>query len=214
MCIEKVKVHPSLHRHVIGRGGALKLLSFVAFPPKINRYRHILVTKIKDETGVQISIPNEQTNSDEIVVEGKKDGVKKAVEEIRAIVSKIENEKSRDIIIEQRLHKLIIGAKGENISKIRDAHPNVVLSFPDVNKKSDVINIRGDKSEVDKVYKQLQTLAKELAENNYQETVPIFKEFHKHIIGKGGATIKKIREETQTRIDLPEVRFYSHCNVQ
>ncbi|KJH49481.1 KH domain protein [Dictyocaulus viviparus] len=70
MAIEKVKVHPSLHRHVIGRGGAL-------------------ISKIKDETGVQISIPNEQTNSDEIVVEGKKDGVKKAVEEIRAIVSKI-----------------------------------------------------------------------------------------------------------------------------
>ncbi|CAJ0606165.1 unnamed protein product [Cylicocyclus nassatus] len=185
MCIEKVKVHPSLHRHVIGRGGAL-------------------ITKIKDETGVQISIPNEQTNSDEIVVEGKKDGVKRAVEDIKTIVSKIENEKSRDIIIEQRLHKLIIGAKGENISKIRVAHPNIVLSFPDVNKKSDVINIRGEKSEVDKVYKQLQTLAKELAESNYQETVPIFKEFHKHIIGKGGATIKKIREETETRIDLPE----------
>ncbi|VDP04005.1 unnamed protein product [Heligmosomoides polygyrus] len=185
MAIEKVKVHPSLHRHVIGRGGAL-------------------ISKIKDETGVQISIPNEQTNSDEIVVEGKKEGVKKAVEEIRAIVSKIENEKSRDIIIEQRLHKLIIGAKGENIGKIRDAHPNVVLSFPDVNKKSDVINIRGEKSEVDKVYKQLQTIAKELIESNYQQTVPIFKEFHKHIIGKGGATIRKIREETQTRIDLPE----------
>ncbi|PIO66312.1 KH domain protein, partial [Teladorsagia circumcincta] len=185
MAIEKVKVHPSLHRHVIGRGGAL-------------------ISKIKDETGVQISIPNEQTNSDEIVVEGKKDGVKKAVEEIRAIVSKIENEKSRDIIIEQRLHKLIIGTKGESIGKIREAHPNVVLSFPDVNKKSDVINIRGEKAEVDKVYKQLQTIAKELIESNYQQTVPIFKEFHKHIIGKGGATIRKIREETQTRIDLPE----------
>lgn len=34
-------------------------------------------------------------------------------------------------------------------------------------------------------------------------TVPIFKEFHKHIIGKGGSNIRKIREETQTRIDLP-----------
>lgn len=34
-------------------------------------------------------------------------------------------------------------------------------------------------------------------------TVPIFKEFHKHIIGKGGANVRKIREDTQTRIDLP-----------
>lgn len=33
--------------------------------------------------------------------------------------------------------------------------------------------------------------------------VPIFKEFHKNIIGKGGATIRKIRDETDTKIDLP-----------
>lgn len=34
-------------------------------------------------------------------------------------------------------------------------------------------------------------------------TVPIFKEFHKHIVGKGGANVRKIREDTQTKIDLP-----------
>jgi len=33
--------------------------------------------------------------------------------------------------------------------------------------------------------------------------VPIYKEFHKNVIGKGGANIRKIREETNTRIDLP-----------
>jgi len=33
--------------------------------------------------------------------------------------------------------------------------------------------------------------------------VPIYKEFHKNVIGKGGANIRKIREETSTRIDLP-----------
>ncbi|KHJ99503.1 KH domain protein [Oesophagostomum dentatum] len=185
MSIEKVELHPTLRTHIISRGGAL-------------------ILKIKDETGVQISVPSEQTNSDEITVEGKKEGVKKAVEEIQAI-SKIEREKSRDIIIELGLHELVTGTKGENIGKIRDAHPKLVLSFPDVNKKSDIINIHGDKIEVDKVYKQLQSMAKELTESNYQETIPIYKEFHKHIIGQGGANIKKIREETQTRIDLPEV---------
>ncbi|KAK5966552.1 hypothetical protein GCK32_014311 [Trichostrongylus colubriformis] len=119
MAIGKVKVHPTLHKHVIGRGGAL-------------------ISKSSDKTGVQIPIPNEQTNSVEIVVDGKKE--------------------------EQRLQRLIIGTKGENIGNICEAHLNVVLSFSVVNKKSDVINTRGDKPKVD----------------------------------------KKIREETQTRIDLPE----------
>ncbi|CAI5440884.1 unnamed protein product [Caenorhabditis angaria] len=185
MAIEKVKVHPSLHRHVIGRGGSL-------------------ISKIKDQHEVQITIPNETTNSDEITIEGKKDGVKKAVAEIRAIVTKIENEKSRDIIIPQRLHKLIIGTKGAGVQQIRDAHPNVSILFPDAKNKSDVVNIRGDKNEVDAVYKKLTVLSKELAENNFQQTVSVFKEFLKHIIGKGGATIRKIRDETETRIDLPD----------
>lgn len=185
MAVENIKVHPSLHRHVIGRGGSL-------------------ISKLKDQCGVQISIPNESTNSDEIVVEGKKDGVKKAVAEIKAIVTKIENEKSRDIIIPQRLHKLIIGTRGSGVQVIRDSHPNVSIVFPDAKSKSDVVNIRGEKTEVDAVYKKLANLSKELAENNYQKTVSVFQEFLKHIIGKGGATIRKIRDETETRIELPE----------
>ncbi|TOF73345.1 hypothetical protein CGJ15_27365, partial [Vibrio parahaemolyticus] len=44
---------------------------------------------------------------------------------------------------------------------------------------------------------------KELNETNYQVKVSIFRQFHKFIIGKGGANINKIREETGTRIELP-----------
>ena len=39
--------------------------------------------------------------------------------------------------------------------------------------------------------------------NSYEVKVKIFKEAHPKIIGKGGAQIKKIREETDTKIDLP-----------
>lgn len=39
--------------------------------------------------------------------------------------------------------------------------------------------------------------------NNHQAQVKIFKQFHKNIIGKGGAKIRAIREETDTNIDLP-----------
>lgn len=46
-------------------------------------------------------------------------------------------------------------------------------------------------------------LVKELIESNYQDTVSIFKDYYKHIIGKNGTNINRIREETQTRIELP-----------
>lgn len=31
----------------------------------------------------------------------------------------------------------------------------------------------------------------------------MFKKFHGSVIGKGGATLRKIREDTDTKIDLP-----------
>lgn len=77
-------------------------------------------------------------------------------------ISLQENEKSRDILIEQRFHKQIIGAKGESIQKLREQFPSVVFSFPDPGKKSDIVNLRGDKNEVDKAFKQLTAINKEL----------------------------------------------------
>ena len=38
---------------------------------------------------------------------------------------------------------------------------------------------------------------------NYREEVRIFKKFHANVIGKGGATLRKLREETDTKIELP-----------
>ena len=41
-------------------------------------------------------------------------------------------------------------------------------------------------------------------ETNYEMNIKIFKQFHKNVIGRNGSTIRKIKEETGTRIELPE----------
>ncbi|EJW75496.1 hypothetical protein WUBG_13596, partial [Wuchereria bancrofti] len=174
MSSETIKVSPPLHRHVIGRGGAL-------------------ISKIKDETGVQISIPNEQTNSDEIKVEGNKEGVKKAIEEIAEIVKRIENEKTRDILIEQRFHKQLIGAKGETVQKLREQFPSVIFSFPDPGKKSDIVNLRGDRVEVDKAYKQLTAMNKEL----------VARAQHRYIVGPQRRGLAEILKSTGVSVEVP-----------
>uniref|UniRef100_A0A0N4ZAE0 Vigilin n=1 Tax=Parastrongyloides trichosuri TaxID=131310 RepID=A0A0N4ZAE0_PARTI len=181
---KSIKVPIAFHRHLVGKAGAN-------------------ISKLRDEYDVNVQMPNENTNSEDIVIEGKKEGVKKCIEQIQETVKKMENEKSRDIIIEQRFHKNIIGNKGEAINKLRHQYPSVSIGVPDASSKSDIINIRGDKVEVDKVFNFLTKLQKELVESNYQEAVPIFKEFHKHIIGKGGSTINKIRDDTSTKIEIP-----------
>lgn len=179
----EMEVNPSHYKHIIGKAGS-----------NINR--------IKDEMDVVINI-DEKDKLSTIRIEGSPDGVQKAQRELVEMIEKLENEKERDATIDHRLFRSIIGAKGSRIREIREKFNQVVITFPNPSEKSDIVKIRGPKDDVDKCHKHLMKLVKELQESNFVMEVPIFKRFHKFIIGKGGANIKKIRDETQTEIDLP-----------
>ena len=80
----------------------------------------------------------------------------------------MQNEREKDLIIEARFHRQLIGPKGENIQKIREEFEAVQISFPDLGSKSDIVKLRGPHDDVEKCGKQLTKLYKELLENNYQ----------------------------------------------
>ncbi|XP_028650653.1 high density lipoprotein binding protein a isoform X2 [Erpetoichthys calabaricus] len=180
----EITVDPKFHRHLIGKGGT-----------NINR--------IKDQYKVLVRIPPDNEKSNLIRIEGDPQGVQEAKKELLELASRMENERTKDLIIEQRFHRTIIGQKGEKIKEIRDKFPEVIINFPDPTQKNDIVQLRGPRTEVEKCTKFMQKMVAEMVENSYSVSVPIFKQFHKNIIGKGGANIKKIREETNTRIDLP-----------
>ncbi|CAH1240049.1 HDLBP [Branchiostoma lanceolatum] len=184
MDFAELTVEQKYHRHIIGKNGAN-------------------ITRIKNETKTSIRIPPDEENSNLIRIEGDPAGVQEAKKEISDMVNKMENERTKDILIEQRFHRTIIGTKGEKIREVRDKFPEVIITFPEPSRKSDVVVLRGPKQDVDKCFKYLTQMVQEIAAQNHKIDVPIYKKFHKNIIGKGGATIRKIREETNTRIDLP-----------
>uniref|UniRef100_A0A8C5CGW9 Vigilin n=1 Tax=Gadus morhua TaxID=8049 RepID=A0A8C5CGW9_GADMO len=180
----EISVDPKFHRHLIGKGGA-----------NINR--------IKELHKVTVRIPPDNEKSTLIRIEGDPQGVQDARKELLELASRMENERTKDLIIEQRFHRAIIGQKGEKIKEVRDKFPEVIINFPDPAQKSNIVQLRGPHTEVEKCFKFMQKVVAEMVENGYTLLVPIFKQFHKNIIGKGGANIKKIREETNTKIDLP-----------
>jgi len=184
MDFAEIKVDAKYHKHIIGKGGST-------------------INKIKSETDVTINIPDSDSGVTVIRIEGNKAGVLKAQTELSAMVEKMENEKEKDLIIENRFHRQLIGPKGENIEKVRKDFANVQISFPDLGVKSDIVKLRGPKDDVDKCSKYFTKLQKELLESSFQVKVPVFKQFHKFVIGKGGANIRRIRDETDTKIDLP-----------
>jgi len=185
MLFVEISVDAKYHKHIIGKGGST-------------------VNRLKQERDVMINIPDVDKGTAVIRIEGNKDGVMQAQAELEGMVTKMQNEKEKDLMIENRFHRQLIGPKGENIQKIRDDFASVQISFPELGSKSDIVKLRGPKQDVDKCSALLTKMHKELHEANYQVKVPIFKQFHKYIIGKGGATIKKIRQDTDTKVDLPE----------
>lgn len=181
--VEMEVVNPNHYKHIIGKAGS-----------NINR--------IKDEMDVVINI-EEKEGLNIIRIEGSAEGVKKAQLELQIMIEKLDNEKEKDVIIDHRLFRSIIGSKGSKIKEIREKFNQVVITFPNSSEKSDIVKIRGPKNDVELCHKHLTKLVKDLQESSFMLEVPIFKQFHKFIIGKGGANIKKIRDETQTEIDLP-----------
>ncbi|XP_072522982.1 vigilin [Salminus brasiliensis] len=180
----EINIDQRFHRHLIGKNGA-----------NINR--------IKEQYKVSVRIPQDSDRCGLVRIEGDPQGVQLARRELVDMTQRMENERTKDLIIEQKFHRTIIGQKGEKIKEVRDKFPEVIINFPDQSQKSDIVQLRGPKNEVEKCAKFLQKLLVELVESSYSISVPIFKQFHKNIIGKGGANIKKIREETNTKIDLP-----------
>lgn len=183
----------------------ISTFTFVEMPVDPKFYKHIIgkkggnVNRLKDETSVMINI--DDTNR--IRIEGEKEGVARAQRELQEMVEKLENEKEMDAIIDQKHYRAIIGSKGDNIKEIRERFNQVQVLFPGPEDKRNIVKIRGPKEDVDECYKYLITYVKQLDESSFYVEVPIHKQFHKNIIGKGGANIRKIRDETQTKIDLP-----------
>lgn len=181
----EIKVEQKYHKHIIGKGGAS-------------------VSRIKTETGTSIIIPSDTEKSDVIRIEGDPVGVKAAKSMLLELAAKMENERSKDILIDQKFHKLIIGTRGEKIRETRDRFNGLQISFPEPGEKKDIVALRGPKEDVEKCAAHLKKIAADLAAANYQEEVHVFKKFHGSVIGKGGATLHKIREETDTKIELPQ----------
>jgi len=130
------------------------------------------------------------------------------------MIYKLENEVEKEISIDQRHHRAIIGVKGEKVRELQEAF-NVQITFPSSGKnllllhdfifnniifdnfilveaRSNLVKIRGLNDDVNKAFKSLAKLAKELDEANYVLEIPVFKQFHKLVVGKGGANIKKV----------------------
>ncbi|XP_025405844.1 vigilin-like, partial [Sipha flava] len=158
---------------------------------------------VEKRTGARIQIPCMKNSADIIYITGTKDSTKKVVQELEEIIIKLKSKIEKEITIDQRHHGAIIGFNGEKVRELQKIF-NVKIIFPSpVEARNNLVKIQGLNDDVNKAFKSLAELAEVLDEINYVLEIPIFKQFHKLSARKRAIFIKKIREETDTRIFLP-----------
>ena len=180
----RVHVKKEWHRFIVGKRGE-----------KINR--------IKDETCTDIFFPRRAP--DPIRIMGLPEGVQAAEKMIAEVVAELEDRVSKRIFIDHKWHSRMIGKNGVNIKDVIARFKNVIVVFPPPDAKLSEATIHGPSDEVEECAKYLQNMASDFSAGKCTEKVRIPKELHCHIVGRGGATLLYICEQTNTRVNVPRL---------
>ncbi|MGH0184065.1 UNVERIFIED_CONTAM: hypothetical protein FKN15_013883 [Acipenser sinensis] len=184
-------IEQRFHRTLIGQKGE-----------KIKEVRDKF-PEIREETNTKIDLPTENSNSEVIVITGKKPHCEAARDRILAIQRELANIKEAEVSIPARLHNSLIGAKGRLVRAVMEECGGAHIHFPAEGSGSDKVTIRGPVEEVERAKRQLLQLAEEKQINNYTVELQAKPEYHKFLIGRGGGNIRKVRDRTGARIIFP-----------
>ncbi|CAH8872733.1 unnamed protein product [Trichobilharzia szidati] len=199
VAMSTIKVNPKYYRHIIGKQGAT-----------IGRFR---------EYRVRVLLPNSERGdsfaSDEVVIEGDPAGVEKAKLEIQKLVEKLENEKCKDVIIDPHIQSLLrsnVNGNPPYIRAIYDAFPQVRIIWPESestdlmfaeNPTKSIVQLRGDRQQVDGAGEKLQKLIKQVIEENYRQEIHILKGIRASFLGREFPKVRKLLDDTHTRLQFP-----------
>uniref|UniRef100_G1RU95 Vigilin n=1 Tax=Nomascus leucogenys TaxID=61853 RepID=G1RU95_NOMLE len=162
-----------------------------------------LSLQIREESNTKIDLPAENSNSETIIITGKRANCEAARSRILSIQKDLANIAEVEVSIPAKLHNSLIGTKGRLIRSIMEECGGVHIHFPVEGSGSDTVVIRGPSSDVEKAKKQLLHLAEEKQTKSFTVDIRAKPEYHKFLIGKGGGKIRKVRDSTGARVIFP-----------
>ncbi|RXK40531.1 hypothetical protein M231_02183 [Tremella mesenterica] len=167
------------------------------------------INKLRESLGVKISFDDieNQKSSKKVMVACKIIGRKEAAEEaerrLKAQIEKLEDETTEVVVIKRAIQPALIGAGGKYAVRLEEKY-GVKLSFPrdKDSPKPDEVTIRGGRKGVAAVKAELLEAAAFEAESRQTLTFTIPSKAVAQVVGKGGATINGIKDETGAMIDI------------
>ena len=155
-----IKVNPDYHRRLIGKKGATidkiknetgAQITVCSCQVSVCLFCLFLINKIgvvrflslplshSSPPSPNTQIPQADTHSDIIRVEGSAEAVVAAKAAIEALVTQMANFKTMDMIIDRKFHGLLIGPKGATIGDIQAKFPSLNIKMPSSSTDSEIV---------------------------------------------------------------------------
>lgn len=180
-----INVNPKYHRDLVGPSGSvLRAMISKAGGDDLTRQQYSRL----------LTIPNSDSDSDEIVCQGDKAIVNKLIEQIKAIVDEKESSVTEEYQLAKEKHKLIIGPGGSIRHSLQDEF-GVQISIPRPSEDSTVIALHGLTEKIAKLKEKLD----ELTKDNWNESIDVPLEFHS-LVSDRGAIIKALRLDQNVEV--------------
>lgn len=183
--------------HIVGRGGSA-------------------VSKLREDLGVRIDFGDANADAAgkkpvkvKVVVVGRKENAEEAKKRILNQAEKLADETTLTLKIPVNLHGSIIGQGGKYVTRLQDNY-GVRINFPSqagagkatTGEKPDEVVVKGGKKGVEGAKAELLELIEYEKENNNVLIVPVSTKSIARIMGKGGANVNRLRDETDAQIDV------------
>ncbi|MEQ2197538.1 hypothetical protein XENOCAPTIV_030942, partial [Xenoophorus captivus] len=181
------------------------------------------------ETNTKIDLPAENSNSEMILITGKKANCEAAKNRILAIQKELvkthhslslldnlmwsktsqfncslsDNIVEDNMIVDPKHHRYFVARRGQVLRDLADEYGGVMVSFPRTGSQSDKVTLKGAKECVEAAKKRMQEIVEDLALVPVTIEVEVPFELHRYIIGQKGSGIRKMMDEFEVNIQVP-----------
>ncbi|KAK0249226.1 hypothetical protein B0A54_17272 [Friedmanniomyces endolithicus] len=170
---------------------------------------------LRSETGAQIDVPNarDAAGSDgrvEVKLRGSKQSVEAAKKLIQAKSKEFDDTITRNLDVDRRYHRIIIGQQGTNLRNIitQAGGPdeprmyNRMIRFPKTDADGSNIRIEGQRAVVEQICAAIEALVQQ-QESQATDHADVQQEKHRMLIGKGGEVRRQLEQRFNVSINIP-----------
>ncbi|KAI0695460.1 hypothetical protein BC835DRAFT_1306012 [Cytidiella melzeri] len=181
------------------------------------------INKIRDQLGVKVDFIDEHEDKErdkkkkapahrhvKVKITGRKENVEEAKRRIISQAERYADETTEVLRIPRQYHPSLIGQSGRYVIRLEDTY-NVKITFPRgengdakprENLKPDEVQVKGPKKGVVQAKAELLDAYEVEKSNNVEMKFTVPTRSVARILGKGGASVKDIKENTGAQIDI------------